>query len=563
MRWRDPPFVAAAVGCFAPAVPTEIPTIPQDGSLPASPAGPQPALAGHPSNSYFATYDDAWRGTVAGGSPAPPSGPSETRGMAGKRMKDTSSPQRRNGWVGAAGYVALLAAGVMLFLLIRWFGEALTAPPPPRDAAPVGRPAPGQVNVILHVTATLAAVIALGFLLGRVFRYLGQPPVIGEVLAGLLLGPSLLGAISPAAMHALIPPPAADPHGQVAAALGAVSQLGVMLYMFLVGLELNPARLRHQARAAVAISHASIVVPFTLGAALALGLYPALSHAGVPFTSFSLFLGMAMAITAFPVLARILTDRRLDQTQLGVVALSCAAADDATAWCLLALVVGVARAEVGGAVAVTAGAVAFIAVMFLAASPLFARLARRLDDTTGPLPRSAVSGTFLAVLLAALATEAIGIHAVFGAFLLGAVVPHDSRIAREFTAMLKDPVTILLLPAFFAYTGLRTQIRLVSGWENWLWCGAIIVVATLGKFGGTLLAARLTGYGWRDAAALGILMNTRGLMELIVLNLGLDLGVICPTLFAMMVLMALATTIATAPVLKWLMPVLPADRREA
>jgi Kef-type K+ transport system membrane component KefB len=363
-------------------------------------------------------------------------------------------------------------------------------------------------------------------------------------------------------MHALIPSPSADPNGQVVAALKAVSQLGVILYMFLVGLELNAARLRHQARAAVAISHASIVVPFILGAALALGLYPALSHAGVAFTSFSLFLGVAMAITAFPVLARILTDRQLDRTELGVVALSCAAADDVTAWCLLALVVGVARAEVGGAVAVTAAAVAFIAAMFLAARPLLTRLTRKLDDTVGPLPPLAVSGTFLLVLLAALATEAIGIHAVFGAFLLGAVIPHDSRIAREFTAKLKDPVTILLLPAFFAYTGMRTQLSLVSGWENWLWCGAIILVATLGKFGGTLIAARLTGYGWRDAAALGILMNTRGLMELIVLNLGLDLGVISPTVFAMLVLMALATTIATAPVLKGLAPAPPPDRQD-
>src|SRR5262249_50664515 len=193
----------------------------------------------------------------------------------------------------------------------------------------------------------------------------------------------------------------------------------------------------------------------------------------------SLFLGVAMAITAFPVLARILTDRQLDRTEFGVVALSCAAADDATAWCLLALAVGVARAEVGGVVAVAGGAGAFIAAMFLAARPLLTRLTCRLDDTAGPLSPSAVSGTYLLVLLAALATEAIGIHAVFGAFVLGAIIPHDSRVAREFTAKLKDPVTILLLPAFFAYTGMRTQVGLVSGWENWLWCGAILLVATL------------------------------------------------------------------------------------
>jgi Kef-type K+ transport system membrane component KefB len=408
--------------------------------------------------------------------------------------------------------------------------------------------------VVLHVTATLAAVIALGAVLGRLCRPLGQPPVIGEVLAGLVLGPSVLGAVAPGAMHALVPSPEADPNGQVAAGVQAVSQLGLVLYMFLVGLELNSARFRDQARAAVVIAHASIVVPFILGAALALGLYPALSHAGVPFTSFALFLGMAMAITAFPVLARILADRRMERTELGVVALGCAAAGDVTAWCLLALVVGVARAEVGGAVLVAAGTAAFIAAMFLGAGPLITRLSRWLDEITGPLPPSAVSGTFLLVPVAALATEAIGVHAVFGSFLLGAIIPHDSRIARDFSAKLKDPVTVLLLPAFFAYTGMRTQVGLVSSWQDWLWCGAITLVATAGKFGGTLVAGRLTGYGWRDAAALGELMNTRGLMELIVLNLGLDLGVISPTLFAMMVLMALATTVAAAPVLWWLMP---------
>jgi Kef-type K+ transport system membrane component KefB len=446
-----------------------------------------------------------------------------------------------------------LAGGIGLFFLIRALGEGLAAPPG-ADTLPAGAPALQAVNVVLHVIATLAAVIALGSLLGPVCRWLGQPPVIGEVLAGLALGPSLLGAIAPQAMHALIPPASADPQGQVPAAIKAVSQLALVLYMFLVGLELNAARVRQKARAVVAISHTGIVVPFTLGAALALGLYPTLAHAGVPFTSFALFLGMAMAITAFPVLARILTDRNLQRTELGMVALSCAAADDVTAWCLLALVVGVARAEIGGAVAVTAGAAVFIAVMVLAVRPLVGRLSRLLDGLAGPLPQSAISGTFLAVLLAALATDAIGIHAVFGAFLLGAIIPHDSRIAREFTVRLKDPVTILLLPAFFAYTGMRTQLALVSGGENWLWCGAILIVATLGKFGGTLIAARLSGYDWRHAAALGALMNTRGLMELIVLNLGLDLGVLSPTLFAMMVLMALVTTVSAGPVLRWLVP---------
>jgi Kef-type K+ transport system membrane component KefB len=377
----------------------------------------------------------------------------------------------------------------------------------------------------------------------------------------------VLGAISPAGLHLLIPAPTSDPNGQVPAALLAVSQLGVILYMFLVGLELNAARLAQRAGTTVAVSHASIVVPFVLGTALALGLYPIFSHQGVPFTSFALFMGASMAITAFPVLARILTDRGLDKTDLGGVALGCAAADDVTAWCLLAMVVGVAQADLSNAVRVIAGAIVFIVFMFLAIQPLLRRVTRIWDTQPGTLPPLAVSGTFLAVLLAALTTEVIGIHAVFGAFLLGAVIPHDSRIAREFTAKLKDPVTVLLLPAFFAYTGMRTQISLVSGWESWLWCAAIILVATIGKFGGTLAAARLTGLSWRDAAALGALMNTRGLMELIVLNIGLDLGVISPILFAMMVVMALVTTAATAPVLQWLMQTAlvqgrrPADKR--
>lgn len=452
-------------------------------------------------------------------------------------------------WLGPALYAGTLAAAVGLFVLVRNAGTGLEAPPPPADSRPVGKSAPGQVDVVLHVTATLAAVVALGFALGRVMRRLGQPPVIGEVLAGILLGPSLLGAVWPEGMYLLIPPKSADPNGHVPAALKAVSQLGVILYMFMVGLELNPGHVGKHAGTAVAVSHASIVAPFVLGSTLALGLYPVYSHSGVPFTSFALFMGVAMAITAFPVLARILTDRGMDKTPLGALALSCAAADDVTAWCLLAFVVGVTRSQVDGAFAVVGGALAFVAFMFLVARPLLARATRALDAGDGPLPQAAVSSTFAAILICALTTEAIGIHALFGAFILGAILPHDGRLSREFAARIKDPVTVLLLPAFFAYTGMRTQIALVSGAGDWLWCAAIVLVATAGKFGGSYAAARLTGLGRRDAAAVGTLMNTRGLMELIVLNLGLDMGVISPTLFAMMVIMALVTTVATAPVL--------------
>ncbi|QDU18130.1 cation:proton antiporter [Urbifossiella limnaea] len=459
----------------------------------------------------------------------------------------------RPAWVGPLVYVLMLAAGVGVFLLVRQVGASLAAPAAPANAISVSAPKAGQVDVVAHVLATLAAIVGLGFALGRLFRYLGQPPVIGEVIAGILLGPSLLGAISPDAMHLLIPAPADDPKGQVTAALRAVAQLGVVLYMFLVGLELNGAKLKGHAHAAVAISHASIVAPFALGLLLALPLYPRVSHAGVPFVSFALFMGVALSVTAFPVLARILADRGLDRTPAGVIALGCAAADDVTAWCLLALVVGVARAEVGSALGVIAGAAALIAVMFVVVGPLARWACRELDGMV-KLPPAVIPILFVLVLLSALATELIGIHAVFGAFLLGAVIPHDSRVAREITRALKDVVTVLLLPAFFALAGLRTELGLLDSWASWGMCAGIILVATLGKFGGTYLAATFTGYDRRTAAALGAMMNTRGLMGLIVLDIGLSLGVISPTLFAMMVLMALATTLATAPALARLLP---------
>ena len=462
----------------------------------------------------------------------------------------TANTPLKSLWLGATGYLAMLAIGIALFFAIRHTGLGLSAPQSSTETRSVGTLAAGQVDLLLHVLVTLAAVLGLGFLLGRLCRSVGQPPVIGEVIAGILLGPSLLGAISPAAMHLLVPSLEQDPKQQVSSALKAISQLGVILYMFLVGLELNAARLKSQAKSAIAISHASIVVPFVLGAALALWLYPTLSHSGVPFTSFALFLGVAMAITAFPVLARILADSKLDRTDLGIVALGCAAADDVTAWCLLALVVGVAQAQVGEALLVGAAAGLFILGMFFIARPLLKKLTERLDALPGPLPPYAVSGTFFLVLACAFGTEWIGVHAVFGAFLLGGVIPYESRIAKEFTAKLHDPGTVLLLPAFFASSGMRTELGLLRGWENWLFVVAIIAVATVGKFGGTLIAARVTGQTWKDSAALGALMNTRGLMGLIVLDIGLEMGVISKTLFAMMVLMALATTLATSPVLK-------------
>lgn len=449
-----------------------------------------------------------------------------------------SSAQFRHGVL----YAAMILLAVGIFFGIRQLGEPLPATGQRTAVAPVAKAADSE-HVLMHMLVALAAVMAVGHLLAWLLGKIQQPPVIGEVIAGIVLGPSVLGHFAPAVGNFILP-------ASVAPALGVVAQLGVVLYMFVVGLELNASMLRSRGHATVVISHASIVVPFVLGAALALWLFRSLAPPGVPFTVFALFLGVSMSITAFPVLARILSDRGMTRSELGTMALACAATDDVTAWCLLAFVVGVARSEIGGAVQVVGLSIALVLVMCFVVRPLLVRVLPRLAPWAKS--RSMMLLALLAMLLSALASEAIGIHAIFGAFLLGAIIPHDSEVARQLRPKLEDLVSVLLLPAFFALTGMRTQIALVSGARAWSLVLVIIAVATLGKLGGSWTAARLLGMPARQATALGILMNTRGLMELIVLNVGLELGVVSPTLFAMMVLMALATTMATGPLLGWL-----------
>ncbi len=456
----------------------------------------------------------------------------------------------------AAFYLLLLGPALALFWFIRARGEALAAPGGGGPEGLAAAPGALQGDALPHVLLALAAVILAGRVLGRLFVYLHQPPVIGEVVAGICLGPSLLGRVWPQAMAFLLPP-------AVAPYLGVIAHLGVVLYMFLIGLELSTEHLRTHARATVTVAHGGIIVPFFLGAALALWLYTPLAGPRQPFTGFALFMGISLSVTAFPVLARILSDRGLTRTELGSLALAAAAAGDVTAWCLLALVIGVAQAAVSGALVVTVLALAYLAGMFVVVRPLAARFLGRYTEEE--VTQGVVAVVLLALLLSSLATEAIGIHAVFGAFLLGAVIPHDCAVARVFTHKLEDLITVLLLPAFFAFTGMRTEIGLVSGWQGWLACGVIVLVATAGKFGGTVAAARYMRFDWPTSAALGVLMNTRGLMELIVLNIGLELRVISPALFAMMVLMALATTLATTPALhllqKWATP--PGSKKAA
>ena len=444
--------------------------------------------------------------------------------------------------LGLLAYGALLLSGIAVFLVVRSYGESLAAPQPITPDGMMGAVRGDGSDVLWHLLITLSVVVTVGRGLGRLFRIAGQPAVIGEVIGGILLGPSLLGQISPETYLYLLPP-------DVVPFLAIIAQLGIILYMFLVGLELNPDMLRGQFHATVATSHASIVLPFVLGTTLALYLYPRLSTSDVPFTNFALFLGVAMSITAFPVLARILSERRLTRTRLGTIALTCAAVDDVTAWCLLAFVVGVVHARAEGALLAAVLTLGFIGFMLAVVRPLAAAVTNNPDRSP---TQGVIAVTLVCVLMAALTTEAIGIHAIFGAFLFGAVIPHESLLARTLKRSLENVVTILLLPAFFALTGMRTQIGLLSSGYDWALCGLIIAVAVTGKFGGTLVAARATGLDWRSAASLGVLMNTRGLMELIVLNVGLDLGVISPTLFTMMVLMALVTTIATNPALNLL-----------
>ncbi len=457
-------------------------------------------------------------------------------------------------------YVLTLAIAGLVISGVIHFGSGLPAPQgTPTVARPAATPAPASGGSALeamqqgltahlqeplsHLFVQLLVIIAVSRLLGRVFTTFGQPAVVGEMTAGILLGPSLLGLLAPEAFAFVFPP----------ASLGTLkllSQVGVCLFMFAVGMELDVRQVRNKARTAVLVSHASIVFPYMLGVVLAWFVYSSLAAPGATFTSFALFMGISMSITAFPVLARILQERGLTKTHLGGTAITCAAVDDVTAWSILAFVVAIARSTSVGAAALNLLLVGvFIAVMVLGvrrALPKWIgeeRLAREE-------PSSGVLATVVCVVVAsALSTEIIGIHALFGAFLAGAIMPESHGFRHKLAVRIAKFSTVLLLPLFFAFTGLRTQIGLLNDWSGWLVCLLIILVATLGKLGGSALTARFTGMKWSESLQLGALMNTRGLMELIALNIGYDLGILSPRIFTMLVIMALATTMLTGPLL--------------
>jgi Kef-type K+ transport system membrane component KefB len=388
----------------------------------------------------------------------------------------------------------------------------------------------------------IIAIIIVARFFGWMFRKIGQPSVIGEMIAGIVLGPSLVGLYFPEFFSNLFP----------AASMGNLkflSQIGLILFMFVIGMELDLKALKNKANDAVVISHASIIFPFSLGIGLAYFIYHQFAPTGVAFLSFALFLGIAMSITAFPVLARIVQERGIHKTKLGTIVITCAAADDITAWCILAAVIAIVKAgSFVSSLYIIGLAVLYVFLMLKIVKPFLERVGE-LKNSRQSLSKPVVAIFLLTLIISAYTTEIIGIHALFGAFMTGAIMPDNAKFRRIIIEKIEDVSVILLLPLFFVFTGLRTQIGLINDPYLWKITGLIILVAVVGKFIGSALTAKFVGQTWRDSLTIGALMNTRGLMELIVLNIGLDLKVLSPEIFTMMVIMALVTTFMTGPAL--------------
>ncbi|WP_158730222.1 MULTISPECIES: cation:proton antiporter [unclassified Flavobacterium] len=390
--------------------------------------------------------------------------------------------------------------------------------------------------------AQIITIILVARIFGWIFKKIGQPSVIGEIIAGIVLGPSLLGLYFPEVSAALFP----------VASLGNLkflSQIGLILFMFVIGMELDLKVLKNKANEAIVISHASIIIPFTLGIGLAYFVYNQFAPEGVKFLSFSLFMGIALSITAFPVLARIVQERGIHKTKLGAIVITCAAADDITAWCILAVVIAIVKAGTFvSSLYIIMLAVLYVAAMIYIVKPFLKRIGD-LYGTKDSIVKPVVAIFFLVLIVSSYATEVIGIHALFGAFMAGAIMPDVPKFRTIFIEKVEDVALILLLPLFFVFTGLKTEIGLLNDPYLWKITGFIILVAVVGKFFGSALAAKFVGQSWRDSFTIGALMNTRGLMELIVLNIGLELKVLTPEVFTMMVIMALVTTFMTGPAL--------------
>ncbi len=388
----------------------------------------------------------------------------------------------------------------------------------------------------------IITIVLVARVFGWIFRKIGQPSVIGEIIAGIVLGPSLFGLYFPDMKDALFP---VESLGN----LQLLSQIGLILFMFVIGMELDLKVLKNKANEAVVISHASIVIPFALGIGLSYYIYHQFAPSGVEFLSFSLFMGIAMSITAFPVLARIVQERGIHKTRLGTIVITCAAADDITAWCILAVVIAIVKAgSFVSSLYVIGLALVYVLTMLFVVKPFLKRVGD-LYAKKENIKKSVVAIFLLTLIVSAYVSEIIGIHALFGAFLMGAIMPDIAKFRNVFIEKVEDVSVILLLPLFFVFTGLRTEIGLINDIYLWKVTGCIIAVAVAGKFFGSALAAKFVGQTWRDSLTIGALMNTRGLMELVVLNIGYELGVLSPKVFTMMVIMALVTTFMTGPAL--------------
>lgn len=407
-------------------------------------------------------------------------------------------------------------------------------------------------TVSSHVNSSLGILllqIIVILITCRIFNWLftkiGQPTVIGEILAGIVLGPSILGYLFPAYSAFLFPPESLEN-------IALLSQFGLILFMFAIGMELDLKEVRATLKETILISHTSTIVPFTLGMILAYFVFDSYANPDTPFLSFALFIGIAMSITAFPVLARIIQEKGLTKTHLGTLSLASAANGDITAWCLLAVVVSIAQAgNMIGATFNILFSILYILFMFLVVR-LFLRMIGNIYHNTEVIAKGVVALIFLLLIVSVYCTEILGLHALFGAFVAGLVMPSNIKFRKIMTDKVEDLSLSLFLPLFFVSTGLRTQIGLLDDASLWWMCGLFTLVAIVGKFGGAYVSARILGESQKDSLYIGALMNTRGLMELIVLTIGYEMGILSPTVFVMLVLMTLVTTFMTAPLLSFI-----------
>jgi Kef-type K+ transport system membrane component KefB len=405
-----------------------------------------------------------------------------------------------------------------------------------------------NLHLAVQFFLQLAVILLFCRIVGAIALRLGQPQVVAEMLAGVLLGPSLFGLLWPEAQHWLFPWDPTQKMRDTQSYLFPASQLGLALYMFVVGLEFPVDIVQRKLKSAVAVSFAGILTPLAFGAGLAwiFFYYTDLFPKKTSLMDAMLFLGASMCITALPVLARIIQFKKLSGTTIGAVALGAGAINDAAAWCLLAVVLSSLDSNWSHALVNISGGVAYVAFTLLIVRPLLAR-AKEWLVKDGTLNESGLVVALALMALGAWFTDLIGLHAVFGAFVMGAAMPRGV-VVRDLIGRIQPLTVALLLPLFFTYSGLNTKIGLLNSGLLWLMCGAVLVAAVVGKGVACWLAARATGIPNREALGIGTLMNARGLMELIIINIGLQRGIISEGLFATLVIMAVITTLMASPV---------------